>query len=140
MGKAFVASACGLLVLLPGCGGSSKSDDLKAACTKTVHAQMEYRTAGGRVGLNFYNRAADEHLIATIRTYRSQLQQLAPLATGAQRQRLEAFAPALGQQEKIFKALAVHDEAGAQKAAAGLNERALDEGRKALESVCRKSA
>jgi hypothetical protein len=138
MGKAFIAFACGLLVLLSGCG-SDKGGDLKTACTKTLQAQEQYRVAGGRVGLDFYNRAADLRLIATIRTLRTQVQRLAPLTKGAQRQRLEEFVPALSQQEKIFNALAVHDEAGAQKSAASLNEKAFAPGRRTVEQVCPKS-
>jgi hypothetical protein len=139
MGKAFVASACGLLVLLSGCG-SSKSDDLKTACAKTVKAQQEYRTAGGKVGLDFYNRAADLRLIATIHTFRAQIKRLAPLTAKEQRRPLEGWAVGLTQQENVFHALAAHDEAEAQKLAGRLNEPALDAGRKALETACRKSA
>jgi hypothetical protein len=141
MGKAFAASACGLLVLLTGCGSSGgKGEDLKTACANTVRAQTEYRTAGGRLGLDFSNRAGERQLIATIDALRTQVQRLAPLASGAQRQRLEAFAPALSQQRKIFNALATGNQAEAEKYAGGLNEPALDSGRKTIEQVCSKTS
>jgi hypothetical protein len=141
MGKAFAASACGLLVLLTGCGSSGgKGEDLKTACTNTLRAQKEYRTAGGRVGLDFSNRPAELQLITAIDALRTQVQSLAPLTTGAQRQRLEAFAPALGQQQKIFKALVAGNRPEAEKYAGGLNEPALDAGRKTIEQVCSKTS
>jgi hypothetical protein len=143
MNKALLALACGLLLVLAGCGGSDKSAaerktaERKAACTKAVAALTDLQRVGREVGLNVRKPANDRKVGAAVAAVRTPVEELQKVTTDQQRQQLEGLTHKLVLTEKLFGALAVHDTAAVEKydREAGTS---LDTSK--LTAICQKSA
>jgi hypothetical protein len=115
MNKALLALACGLLLVVAGCGGKDKAAERKTACTKASRALTHLQTVGREVGLNVRKSANDRRIIASAAAFRERVEELQKLTTAKERQQVEGLRRALVHLEKLFGALAVHDTPAVEK-------------------------
>jgi DNA-binding GntR family transcriptional regulator len=136
MSKKSIASACALATLVAGCGKDTAAER-KTACAKAGTAMKAYHAAGTRVGLDFFNRAGEEQVIAAAAAFRARLKHLVPLTSATQREQVQELGRTLELHEELLTALAAHNVALAHKLATPAFEEALNNGQKNFRTICK---
>jgi hypothetical protein len=115
MNKVLLALACGVVMVVAGCGGKDKTAERKTACTKASAALSHFQEVGREVGLNVRKAANDKRIVASAAALRERVEELQQLTTAKERQQLGGLTHALVRLEKLFGALAVRDLAAAHR-------------------------
>jgi hypothetical protein len=137
---ALAALACAAL-LVPGCGGSSKtssSGSLHAQCSSALVAAAEYNQAAKEFGLNLKKKLLVAAVLSTTATLRGDVEALAKNAQGTARTQLEAFAAALTRETTLVSDLYANNLKEVAALSKGLNKE-IPEGLEHLNRICAKA-
>jgi len=136
MTKALIASACGLLLFVSGCG-SGGSDKRKTACAQAVTAMNAYHLAGQAVAPDFSNRAGLKKVVVAAAGFRAKLKKLAPATSASERKQLEELTGTLEEHERLLTAVATKQLTLAHELDTQGFEEALDDGQANFKTICK---